>query len=468
MIRLPDMSGTTYAVMGLGASGLAAAGALAASGARVLAWDDDAGCRSDAEARGIPLTDVSETGISGAEALVLSPGIPHTFPAPHPIALQAETAGVPIICDVELLARAKPKSNFIGITGTNGKSTVTALIGHIFRVAGREAAIGGNLGPAALGLDDLSDGGTYILELSSYQLERLNTAAFDIAVLVNISPDHLDRHGGMEGYVAAKERLFGLTRGAAVAVVAVDDEHCHAIERRLRDRTDLRIIPVSGNAPVAGGVWVEDGRVMDSTGESARPIADLSAAPALPGRHNRQNAAAAAAAALAAGLTAEDIAEGLATYPGLPHRMEPVRSLGTVTFINDSKATNLEAALNAIACYSDIYWIAGGRSKEGGFDGFAQAADDMAKHIRQAFLIGEAAREIAAVLGDTIPHTLCETLETAVAAANDAARKSAARGSRDAEVLLSPACASFDQFRNFEHRGEAFRAAVKALHEVPA
>jgi UDP-N-acetylmuramoylalanine--D-glutamate ligase len=465
MIRLPGISGSSYAVMGLGASGLAAAEALAASGAKVTAWDDDEARRETAHRHGLAVTDLSAENLRDASALVLSPGIPHTFPTPHPIAEAARGAGIPIICDVELLTRAKGDSRFIGVTGTNGKSTVTALINHIFEVAGRPAAVGGNLGPAALALDELESDGTYILELSSYQIERLETAAFDIAVLINVSPDHLDRHGGIEGYVAAKEGLFGLTREGAIAVIGMDDDHCRAMEQRLGARQGLNIVPISGQGPVAGGVWVEDGHVIDGTGESAQLIADLSTAPALPGAHNRQNAAAAAAAALAAGIGSEDIAKGLAGYPGLPHRMEPIGRVGTVVYVNDSKATNPEAALNALACYRQIFWIAGGRSKDGGFGALGADANDVLAHVRHAFLIGEAAEELGATLGTRVPHSLSGTLDAAVAAAHDAARQ-AGDNTEGNVVLLSPACASFDQFTDFEDRGEAFRRAVQSLGEA--
>jgi len=469
MIHLPGISGSTYAVMGLGGSGLAAAEALTASGAEVRAWDDDAARRRNAETRGIALHDLAGSGLNAAEALVLAPGIPHTFPAPHPVAAHARDAGIPIICDIELLTRTKSAARFVGITGTNGKSTVTALIGHIFQIAGREAAIGGNLGPAALALAELDAEGTYVLELSSYQIERLVTAAFDIAVLINISPDHLDRHGGIDGYVAAKEGLFDLTRPGAIAVIGADDAHCQAMEGRLRTRHDLRVLPISGSAPVPGGIWVEDGHVIDGRVETVRLIADLSKAKALPGSHNAQNAAAATAVALSAGIRAADIAEGLATYRGLPHRQETIRRLGAVTFVNDSKATNPDAALRAIACYKNVYWIAGGRSKEGGFRELARARGNELGLVRHAFLIGEAAGDIAKVLGGAVPHTQVGDLDAAVAAAHGAAQAAAndnAGGTaEDAVVLLSPACASFDQYANFEDRGAAFCGAVAALEE---
>ncbi len=466
MIHLSGITGSAYAVMGLGASGIAAAKALAAAGADVRAWDDDAARRDDAAAQGVGTRDLAAGGLDDSDALVLSPGIPHTFPAPHPIAAAAREAGIPIICDVELLARAKPEARFIGVTGTNGKSTVTALIGHIFETAGRPAAVGGNLGPAALGLADLAPGGTYILELSSYQIERLQSAVYDIAVLTNISPDHLDRHGGIDGYVAAKEGLFGLTRAGAVAVIGTDDELSRAMEARLLGRDDLSVVPISGSTPVPGGVWVEDGHVIDGRGTSARLIADLAGATALPGAHNAQNAAAATAVALSAGILPEQIAQALASYAGLPHRQETVRRIGAVTFINDSKATNPEAALRAIACYDNLFWIAGGRSKDGGFGELARARGTELAQVRQAFLIGEAAEEIAAALRPAVPSQSFATLDAAVATAHAAAREAAAANNAAQVVLLSPACASFDQYRNFEDRGAAFRQAVEGIEEA--
>lgn len=462
MIHLPGISGATFAVMGLGASGLAAAEALLASGAHVAAWDDDADRRRQAEALGTSIRDLAEDGLADAQALVLSPGIPHTLPAPHPVAVRARQNGIPIICDVELLLRAKPAARFIGVTGTNGKSTVTALIGHILHGAGVAAAVGGNLGPAALALADLEAGAYYVLELSSYQLERIATAAFDIALLLNISPDHLDRHGGIDGYVAAKEGLFELTRPGAIAVIGADDDHCRAMEMRLRARADLKVIPVSGSTPVPGGVWVEGGHLIDGRGETARLVADLSRALALPGTHNAQNAAAAAAVALSAGVQAERIAESLLTYPGLPHRQETLRRIANVTYVNDSKATNPEAALSAIACYENVFWVAGGRSKDGGFVELTRARHNELAHVRHAFLIGEAAHEIAEALAGAVPHTISGTLDAAVAAAHEAAQRAAADG-LGGVVLLSPACASFDQFANFEERGAAFGAAVARL-----
>lgn len=460
MIDLAATSGQTYAVMGLGASGLATVEALARAGARVLAWDDDAARRAAAERQGVALTDLSGIDLAGARALLLSPGIPHTYPKPHPAAEQARRAGVPILCDIDLLLEANRTAGarVIGITGTNGKSTVTALIGHCLGVAGVSCSVGGNLGPAALGLPAQGRDGAYVLELSSYQIERIATAGFDVAVLINITPDHLDRHGGMAGYVAAKERLFGLMRGKdATAVIGDDDEHCRAITARLRNR-GARVVTISAHGPVADGVWVEDGRVIDATTGTARRIADISAVVTLPGSHNWQNAAAATAALLAFGIAPEQIARGLASYPGLAHRQEHIRDIGPVAYVNDSKATNADAALRAVVCYDDIYWIAGGLAKEGGFAALAPGFP----RIRHAYLIGRAAPEIAAALGARVPYTMSGTLDAALKEAHAAAQAAG----RKAVVLLSPACASFDQFANFEARGEAFRRLVAALPEA--
>jgi len=459
VIDLSHTAGQTYAVMGLGASGIAAALALDHAGARVLAWDDDAARRDTAARRGVRLTDLGRHGLADASALVLSPGIPHTFPRPHPLAEAARASGVPIICDVELLLAARNPARVIGITGTNGKSTVTALIGHILGAAGRKCAIGGNLGPAALSLAPQDADGAFVLELSSYQVERIETAGIDIAVLINISPDHLDRHGGMDGYIAAKERLFGLMRGRkATAVIGADDPHCRAVARHVTDTGTVRVVPISASAPVTGGVYVDGGRLIDATRTPAFEIADISTIPTLPGRHNWQNAAAATAALLAFGLDAPAIAAGLASYPGLAHRQERLRVIGDVLYVNDSKATNPEAALKALESYDNIYWIAGGLAKDGGFDALGPAL----ARIRHAYLIGAAAPGIGAALDGRVVVTQAGTLDAALSAAHHDAQASGA----PAIVLLSPACASFDQFTNFEARGNAFRTLVHALPEA--
>ncbi|HEY5209955.1 MAG TPA: UDP-N-acetylmuramoyl-L-alanine--D-glutamate ligase [Stellaceae bacterium] len=455
MIAVETFRGETVAVMGLARSGLAAAEALLAGGARVLAWDDAPGRRDTAQRHGIPLADLGETSFAPIRALILSPGIPLTHPKPNSVAAAARAAGTPIIGDIELLARAVPEARFVGITGTNGKSTTTALIAHILGAVGRSVAVGGNLGTAALSLDRLGADGTYVLELSSYQLDLIDRAAFDVAVWLNLTPDHLDRHGGMDGYIAAKRRIFKNARGTAAAIVGIDDSPSRDIADALAHENAWRVTRISVISESMGGVVVKHGRIIDETGRSAEKVIDLNEVPLLPGRHNWQNAAAAYAATRALGLARADIVAGIASFPGLAHRQERVATRGEVRFINDSKATNADAAATALACYNDIYWIAGGVPKAGGI----AALTPYFPRIRHAFLIGDAADDFAATLGANVPHEISGTLDRAVAAAVAAAR--AAGG--PAVVLLSPACASFDQFSDFEARGEAFRALVNDL-----
>ncbi len=461
MIAVTSFQGEDVAVLGLARSGLAAAAALQRGGARVLAWDDAPARRDAAAAAGVPIVDLAARDWRGVKALVLSPGIPHTYPAPHPIAARARAAGAPIIGDIELLARTRREARYVGITGTNGKSTTTALIGHILKAAGRKTAVGGNLGTPALALDALGADGTYVLEMSSYQLELTESLAFDVAVLLNITPDHLDRHGGMSGYVAAKRRIFAHQGKAQAAVIGVDDELSRAIARELAAAGGPRVIPISAEARAPGGVYVEDGSLIDDIAHAATPVLELSRAVRLPGSHNWQNAAAAYAAARCFGVEAAEAVAAIVSFPGLAHRQELVATIGGVRYVNDSKATNADAAAKALACYDRIYWIAGGLAKEGGIAALAP----FFPRIRHAFLIGKASEEFAATLEGHVPFTRCGELAKAVAAARDAASAERQPG---AVVLLSPACASFDQFANFEERGDSFRRLVAALPGVRA
>jgi len=446
MIRIPHEPGRPVAVLGLGKSGLVAARALAASGTEVWAWDDDAMKR-----KALSTTDLYKCDWSRPSALVLSPGIPQRYPAPHPIAAMATAANVPIIGEVELLFRAQPKATFVGITGTNGKSTTTALIGHVLRRAGKRAEVGANLGTPALALAPLEEGGIYVLEMSSYQLELVPTARFDVAVLLNVTPDHLDRHGGMAGYVAAKRGIFDRQRPQDWAVIGIDDEYCRAICEGLAGR---HVVAVAVGRQASTAIIVRHGILSDEIG---REIMDLARAPALPGPHNWQNAAAAFAVGRALGLSNAAIAAGIETYPGLPHRQELILTREGVRFINDSKATNADATAKALACYDPIYWILGGRPKETGLDGL----EPYYHRIAKAYLIGEAAADFEKRLaGDDVATRQCGTLDRAVAAA---AADAAAAKQEGAVVLLSPACASFDQFANFEERGERFRNLVNEL-----
>nr|WP_083854502.1 UDP-N-acetylmuramoyl-L-alanine--D-glutamate ligase [Pseudoroseomonas cervicalis] len=378
-------------------------------------------------------------------------GLPELLPAVAEEAARA--AGVPVLCDAELLYRAVraagSAARFVGITGTNGKSTTTALLHHLLARAGRAVAVGGNLGPAAIGLPILNQDGIYVLEMSSYMLERLAELRFDLGLMLNLTPDHIDRHGDMPGYAAAKAHLFDRQGGGDLAIIGMDDEW----GPRFAEGRAARVVPISGHAPQPGGVWAEGRLLRDDQG----PIADLDRAAALPGAHNAQNAAAAVAAALALGLGRAEIAAGLASFPGLPHRQERVGTRAGILFVNDSKATNADSAAPALASYGRVVWIAGGVPKQGGIEALAP----LFPRIARAVLIGQAAEAFAATLArHGIPAELAGTLEAAVPAAFAAARAEGA-----GTVLLSPACASFDQFSGFEARGDAFRALVAALPE---
>jgi UDP-N-acetylmuramoylalanine--D-glutamate ligase len=439
-------AGQRIAVMGLGRAGLPSARALARLGATVRAWDDSARAVAEARAQGLatgPLDD-----LAGYDALLLSPGIPHMLPAPHPVAAAARQAGVPILCDVEFLYRwvreAGSQARFVGITGTNGKSTTTALLGHMLDVAGVPNAVGGNLGPAALDLKMLGSDGVYVLEMSSYMLERIATVRFSLAAMLNLSPDHLDRHGDMAGYARAKRHIFDRQDASCVAVIGQDDALTAATFPG-----HARRMPISGGTAQPGGVWAEGTVLRDDAG----PIVDLARAAALPGAHNAQNAAAAAALALALGVARQHVAQGIESFAGLAHRQERVAVRHGVAFVNDSKATNADSAARALACYQRIHWIAGGIGKAGGIAGLVE----FFPRIATAWLIGRDADGFARTLAaHGVPHRVVGTLDAAVAQAATEARPGDT-------VLLSPAAASFDQFANFEARGDRFRALVASL-----
>jgi UDP-N-acetylmuramoylalanine--D-glutamate ligase len=461
MIPVRGFEGRTVAVFGLARTGLAAARALRAGGAEVALWDETPAAREAAQAAGFSLTDLAKADWSQFAALMLSPGVPLTHPAPHWTVQRAREAGVEIVGDIELFARtvnAAPehkRPKIVAVTGTNGKSTTTALIGHICAQAGRDARIGGNIGVGVLGLDDMHGGAVYVLELSSYQLDLTSSLKPDVAIVLNISPDHLDRHGGMEGYVAAKRRIL-LNQGKGdTAVIGVDDSWGARICTEITAANRRTIVPVSASKAMGRGVYALDGLLYDATGERAVEVADLKRARSLPGRHNWQNAAAAYAAAKGLGIAAEEAAEHLMTFPGLAHRMETVGTIGKVRFVNDSKATNTDAARQAMSSYPKFYWIAGGQPKIGGIE----ALHDLFGRVEKAYLIGEAAKAFARTLKGKAGFADCGTMQAAVAQAFADAQASG----QDAVVLLSPACASFDQFADFEERGEAFRAAVQGL-----
>ncbi len=429
MITSPAFAGKRYAVLGLARSGLATVDALVASGAEVMAWDNREEARA-AVADKARVADPLVTSLYGYDGIIVSPGVPLNR---HPIAERARTAGLPILGDIELFAQARsslPPHKVVGITGTNGKSTTTALIHHILESAGIRSAMGGNIGLPILAQDPLPSGGVYVLELSSYQIDLTHSLDCDISVLLNISPDHLDRYDGVEDYAASKARLFTMQSPDHVAIVGIEDDYSRAIAGQL-----------SGER-----VLVDSGQVRGQENW-----------PSLQGPHNAQNVAAAMAVAEALGVSETETKAALATYPGLPHRMERVAEKNGILFVNDSKATNPNSTAPALAAYPPdpdrrLHWILGGLPKSDELD----ACEPFLGNVKSAYTIGEAGPMFARLLRPRVKVTECEMLVQAVGAAAQAARPGEV-------VLLSPACASFDQFRDYEARGDAFRAAVEAL-----
>ena len=459
MIPVATFAGKDVAVFGLGGSGRVTAAALVAGGARVAAWDDNRSATEEAETAGIPIVDLTLADWRKFAALVLSPGVPFTHPQPHWTVEKARAARIEIIGDIELFCRERrrnvPGAPFVAITGTNGKSTTTALIAHLLRQSGRDVQLGGNIGRAILSLDPPRIGRYHVVECSSFQIDLAPSLSPTIGVLLNISPDHLDRHGTLENYAAIKERLVA---NAGTAVIAVDDSHTQAIADRL-ERARRRVVRVSARMRLASGVYAEGTDLFAADAGAATRIATLAGIGSLRGAHNAENAAAAAAVVRKLGLDDATIADGLRTFGGLSHRMEEVGRRGRVLFVNDSKATNADAAAKALASFDRIYWIAGGRPKAGGI----ASLDQYFPRIAKAYLIGEAMGEFDATLGRHVEHEMSETLPLALAAA---ARDAAVDGAHEPVVLLSPACASYDQFQNFEKRGDQFRALVRSLDGI--
>jgi len=444
----------TVAVLGLGRSGRSVAKACLKAGAHVLAWDDQESARAAASQEDIPLMDFQGVDWKAVQALILSPGIPHRYPAPHPFVARAQLAGVQPISDVEVLCQSQPHATYVGITGTNGKSTTTTLIGHVLHENQVTYDIGGNLGIPVMELKPLDKDEIYVLELSSYQLETTPSLHVRIGVLLNITPDHLERHGGMEGYVAAKKLIAQNTTPADLFVISVDDPHCLTLYESFRTAGTVALCPISICKILKEGISVKEGMLY----ENAQPIANLKTFDRLRGSHNWQNVAAAYGVLQRLGLSAEAIMQSIASFPGLAHRQQVVASHRNVTFVNDSKATNAEAVGKALACYqaSPLYVLLGGRAKEGGIQGL----HPYFSALQHAFLYGEAADAFALTLEGKVPYTKCETLQEAVEAA---AKLAFQENKPEAVVLLSPACASFDQFQDFEVRGEAFCRAVEGI-----
>ncbi len=459
MIPVTTLNGKQVALFGLGGSGLATARALVAGGANVVAWDDNPASVEKAAAEGIATGDLRTIDWKAQDCLVLAPGVPLTHPKPHWSVDLAGSAGVEVIGDVELFVRERralaPDCPFIAITGTNGKSTTTALIAHILKSTGLDTQLGGNIGTAVLTLDPPKDGRYYVVECSSYQIDLAPSINPSAGILLNLTPDHLDRHGTMQHYAEVKARLVA---GSNTAIIGADDSYCVEIAERIH-RGGGAVVPISQRKVLDEGIYAEGSRILRAHAGTAEELADLSGIETLRGSHNAQNACAAVAACLAIGLDVEDIRAGLRTFPGLKHRMQPIGQRGGVTFVNDSKATNAEAAAPALKSYDRIYWIAGGLPKEGGINSLRPLFGKIAK----AYLIGEAAPQFAATLGSDVPFEISGTLNVAV---SHAAADAELDHSKPVVVLLSPSCASFDQYRNFEIRGDAFVEHVSALDGV--
>jgi len=456
MTPVTVFKGKRAAVFGLGSSGLSAAKALIAGGADVAVWDDGEAGREKAAAEKLPLADLNSADWTRFDALVLAPGVPLTHPKPHWTVLAAQQNNVPVIGDVELFAleRAQdaPDAPFVAITGTNGKSTTTALTAHILSAAGKDVQVGGNLGTPILALAPPQPDRFHVIELSSYQIELMPSLACTVGVMLNLTPDHLDRHDTMERYAAIKSAV---PERAQVAVIGVDDEYGRAMAQRLASR-GRKVIPISTTAIVPHGYVAGQSHVYRTLASEADEVADLSGIGSLRGMHNAQNAMAAFAACSALGLDDETIRKGLRSFPGLAHRMEEIGRKGKVLFVNDSKATNADSTAKALASFNDIFWIAGGLPKAGGIAGLAE----FFPRVSKAYLIGEAAADFAKTLDGKAPYEIAGTLDKAVTLA---ARDADASDAAEPVVLLSPACASFDQFPNFGVRGDSFRQLVKAM-----
>jgi UDP-N-acetylmuramoylalanine--D-glutamate ligase len=464
MIPITTFAGKRVAVFGLGSSGLLSARALQAGGAEIVVYDDNEKSVAEAKTAGLNTQDLRDVDWSRMAALVLAPGVPLTDPKPHWTVELARKAHVSVIGDIELFCRERAKlgapCSLVAITGTNGKSTTTALIAHLLKSDGRDAQMGGNIGVPVLALEPFAPGRVYVLEVSSYQIDLAPSLHATVGILLNVTEDHLDRHGTMENYAAIKERLVAQVERAGTAVIGVDDGYTRAAAERI-EHAGKTVVRISVLGPLSDGFYADGTRIMRAASGKAEEVAQLAGIGSLRGRHNAQNAACAVAACLALGLDLTTIQKGLASFPGLAHRMQPIGRKGNVLFVNDSKATNADSAARALGSFHDIFWIAGGKPKTGGIESLTE----FFPRIRKAYLIGEAAKEFAATLDSKVPYDIVGTLDRAVPAA---ARDAEASGLQEPVVLLSPACASFDQYRNFEVRGKAFTELVLSLPGIAA
>lgn len=453
MIQASGFKDKTIAVFGLASSGLATCRSLIAGGANVWAWDDNS-VTCDTLINDVPmatLTCLPNENFDDIDMFVVAPGVPLTHPEPHDLVKKAQASNTPIIGDIEVFAKTRvalPNHKVVSITGTNGKSTTTALLAHVLEASKTPMAVGGNIGIPVLGLTPVEKGGVYVFELSSFQMDLTYTLQSDVAVLLNISPDHIDRHGSFENYTNSKKHLFEMQGLNDVAIISVDDETCRTIATSLPQT----VIPISVETEVPGGVYVEDGCLMSTLKGEPASIMDLLVLTHLKGSHNWQNICAVYATAIKLGLASDDIISAIKSFTGLRHRLQQVSEVDQIVFVNDSKASNTGAAAMALKAYEHIHWIAGGQFKEKNLD----ALKDHLGHVRKAYLIGASAQTFADELEGITPYELCGTLDVAIkAAAADARRYDCGT------VLLAPACASFDQYKSFEHRGDHFISLVE-------
>jgi UDP-N-acetylmuramoylalanine--D-glutamate ligase len=461
MFPVTTFNGQKVGVFGLARTGIAAALALQAGGAEVFAWDDGENARIAATKAGLTPIDLSTMPFEGLSALVMSPGVPLYGPKEHWTIAKAAAANVPVIGDVELLAReinaipeaARPQ--IVAITGTNGKSTTTALIAHILASNGHDVRMGGNIGIGVLALDPPRRGAIYVLELSSYQLDLVRSLRVNAAVHLNLSPDHLERHGDMARYAAAKRAIFDNQQHKDWAIVGVDDDWGMALCTRLNAANGRVVVPISSGQALGKGVCALGNMLWDNLDGRSHMAADLSLARALPGSHNAQNAAAAFAVGRAMGISSEGITKALTSFPGLEHRLQEIAQFGAIRFFNDSKATNADAAAQALAAFPNLRWIVGGQAKSDGIEPLRP----LFSAVTKAYLVGESSDAFAQTLGDDVPYENCGTIDIAVARAY----RDALASKREEVIVLSPACASFDQFPDFEARGQHFTACVKGI-----
>jgi UDP-N-acetylmuramoylalanine--D-glutamate ligase len=462
MILIPGFKKKAVGVFGLGVSGIATCEALVASGARVYTWDENPKAREKTSGTEYYSEHPKKWPWNELAAVIVSPGIPLTHPKPHAIVRKSRLEKIPVMGDTELFAMAinalpeTSRPSVIMVTGSNGKSTTTALIGHILKEAGENVYVGGNIGEAALSMPAPEKGTIYVLEMSSFQLDLTQSLRADVAVFLNLSPDHIERHGDVSGYFAAKKRIFLNQTEENTAVICVDDDYTQALCTELMAADGAKVIPVSAQSTLGGGAFSLDGQLYYNFDGKTSLAGDLSGAYGLRGPHNHQNVAAALAVCIQFGVSPALVIRAAERFESLPHRMEEVGRVGKVLFVNDSKATNADATARALGAFDHIYWIVGGKPKEDGVASLAGAMD----HVSKAYLIGEAAGEFEKELGGAVSCVQCGDLKTAMIKAREDA---AASDHLSPVVLLSPACASYDQFRNFEERGDCFREYVSEL-----